>query len=784
MQRAGDAECLRVGTECPDGAFLPPDVLRALAPGFDGDVVHLDPGAEGAGDGSRARPYASWETVMGRGLASGDIVALARGRLEAQILLPTRVAVVGACVAETVVYGADPDLGVVELTGAGGALVTNLRLEGRDTGVWVYGSTAPVTLRDLVFDRLPDAAVLFTDAAVGGTVDRVLVLGPEESASEPPPTGILAAHGARVEVRGSVVSGSHMAGVSAVGGEGDTHVSVDDVVVRRIRPVSLVEGAAAASWYAAGIDVDEGASVEVASSLLSGIEGRALGALGWEGQPATSMSLRDVVVRDLSPQPDGNGGAALDVAWGARVDARRVWFDEAYRRAIEVDGVGAKPLPVVSIRQAIVRRTRPGADDGVAMALGATRGASVRLEQALVADHRVSAVTVEDERIATVTELALVDVVIRDVAAPKDERLGAGVGTRGGARTVAERLWIERAAFAGVVGSSLPGERVSTLQLSDLVVRDTLAVLLGGHGEVARAGLGLFVVSGAEAEVSRGLFEGNTAFGIFADTDELEDEGQLAAPPRVRLSDITVLDTLPVASGFAGGAIGLGGGHLILERARLVGNRSLGIVLVGVQGQARSESALTDVMISECDGPVRGEVGAALVVAGPIRVRGQRLALVDNGGAGVVTHGERIEERPELYLGDLHVARTRRAACGLLPEGAPGRCIDGQDRYDYGLGVVATGHAALQLDGFLIEQAAVAGIVLAEAATLSGRTGIVRDNGVGLNLLTRDPQSLGLEEGVFIHDNGQEVTRVEMELPDLGALLGGVGGLAEPGAPD
>ena len=41
------------------------------------------------------------------------------------------------------------------------------------------------------------------------------------------------------------------------------------------------------------------------------------------------------------------------------------------------------------------------------------------------------------------------------------------------------------------------------------------------------------IVEGPRTVIGEVRFEGNTAFGIFADTDELEDEGQLAAPPRV-----------------------------------------------------------------------------------------------------------------------------------------------------------------------------------------------------------------------------------------------------------
>ena len=107
-----------------------------------------------------------------------------------------------------------------------------------------------------------------------------------------------------------------------------------------------------------------------------------------------------------------------------------------------------------------------------------------------------------------------------------------------------------------------------------------------------------------------------------------------------------------------------------------------------------------------------------------------------------------------------------------VPDGTPGSCVVGAARFDYGIGIVAKGGTGLTLDRFRITGSALAGLALAGEATVEGRAGVVTGNGIGINLMTSEGAGPALADDVFVFGNGQDVTRRQMELPDLQAGIG------------
>ncbi len=365
----GEPECRPIGDECPAGDY-------ATTLPTEGRVIHVKADAAPGGDGSLAAPYDGLAAVNWNSLSPGTTVALAKGTYGGTLPLRPGVQVVGACVAETVVTGIDgPVLAVVQVTGTGEtAVLRNITIrnstqvgtstaDGRslvlagvliegahEIGVLSVGAGTNVSLTDTVvrhtgpnmatggfgfgiavedgahleatrlvvsdnratgvFGAGVDSAIRLTDAVIRDTAPR--------ASDRADGNGVLVQRGATLDATRILVERNHSGGIMALGT--GSAAKLTDVVVRA--NVSQASN----GRLGRGIGVQFGATLEATRLLVANND--ELGIFGTH--EGTSLSLSDVVIRDIQPRvADGAGGIGIVVQGDARLDGSRVLIDGA-----------------------------------------------------------------------------------------------------------------------------------------------------------------------------------------------------------------------------------------------------------------------------------------------------------------------------------------------------------------------------------------------------------------------------------------------------------------------
>jgi hypothetical protein len=506
VQLPGEPGCRVLGTPCPAGDFLDEAGLRGQAPGYSGAIHYVKPGA--SGKGTRQDPAGEIGTTMLLA-APGDIVALARGTFQQKVMVKADVALVGACVAETIITPTAPsDTYISVELPQGGARMANLQVTGPRAGIWILAKDRPVQLqavelqktrgyalyvtdggrgdlkdivvRDtqpqstgpgghalsvysggqvtaehVVLERNLDASVTAFDA--GSTVtlrDAVLRDTRPRSDTKESGYGVVVQAGARVTIEGGVVDKSHEKGFE-VSGKGAA-LELTDVVVRDTQPCAKD----AASGM--GLVVGEGAGATLTRVLLEG--NRSMGAATTNG---ASLTASDLVVRDTRSEAKGKRwGIGLVAMDGARVKARGLVLDGNRSIGLYAD-VSSDELPEVEIEDLVVKGTLPEeTDGGGGRALEVNRGASVKLTRALLAGNHEAAVLCTHAG----THLRLTDVTIRDTESEQTGgTMGRGLEVNRGARVTIERAVLDNNREEGVFAA---GEG-TVVELSDAVIRGT-----------------------------------------------------------------------------------------------------------------------------------------------------------------------------------------------------------------------------------------------------------------------------------------------------------------------
>jgi hypothetical protein len=171
--------------------------------------VWVDGAGRGAGDGSRARPFASLSEVLARGSGGGAPVRvhLAPGRYSGPFILPAGLELVGAGVG-SVLHGTGSE---PVIRAPGGVLLKDLAIEGGSWGLEVAG---PVRLEAVRFRRQGTGAVRME-------AGLLTVVGGGFEAEGTGAVGILLGAGSRAEVREATFTGSFRRGVEARNAEAE-----------------------------------------------------------------------------------------------------------------------------------------------------------------------------------------------------------------------------------------------------------------------------------------------------------------------------------------------------------------------------------------------------------------------------------------------------------------------------------------------------------------------------------------------------------------------------------
>lgn len=702
--------CAPIGTACPS-QWLDEDTIRALAPGFDGDVKYVAPG--GSGHGTLTDPFGSVSSAIADA-ATGDIVALSVGVFPGHVTIDRRIALVGSCVSATSIDGDDIDenSGVIEVA-AEQAQVSNLRLSSEGVGVWVRAGSSGL--------RLWNAEVLETvrqgvrleagaDHDLRDLAVRRIRPRPSDNALG---EGVLVAGGSSRFARG-IVEDCVTFGVRVMG-----HGSVldaEDLIIRNTQPGADLGEAGV------GLFVIDSAEASLQRALLERNH-----AVGIEvAEAGTVVSLADVVVRDTQVAPVGDSllGIGLRVYFGAEATASRVVLDRSHEMGLYVSEQNTH----FDGSDLVIRESRavPGQDDTSAVVVMGEAIAEMRRVVALRNERVGIGLSLEK------SELRIDDVFIGGTTAGHATGLfGCGIQSGAGTRLTVRRAWLHDNGFRGLVTEGVGAEltasdiRVSGTRIEEATGKPAVGVHItndasgvvervtatgsegigigASHGgsavfrEVLVAdtlpesdglafGAGVVAIEGGQLEMERAAIRRNQVMGMFA-----EDEGSTLI-----VSDTLVEDGQPRAFDGVGG-IGVqvfNGARAELERVELRRNQLLALGILGV-GTTMSATDLSIVDTQPEEG--RGTFGEAIMVSEGGAFDGLSVSLRGNHRAGVLADGEGTTVRlRELLLSDMHSDRIDLLA---------------------GYGVVAQAGAFVELAVTRIDAARESGVIAVGAGT-------------------------------------------------------------------
>lgn len=762
----GTDGCVSIGTECPsllEGSW--PESIPPARP-----ALYVRPSGSPAPDGSIDAPFARIEDAIAAA-SDGTTIVLSLGVFEVDTFsLPAGVAVLGACPEGTILRSTvqSDDDALIDVA-APGVEVADLRIEGRRLGVIVRtGGEA----------RLSRVAISGQGAGIwvrGGRViaERVLVRDVVSRTID----GTLG-EGVRVSDRGSfdaiglVIERASLAGVRLTG-RGST-ATIDNMSASALRAdVADLRGGFA-------VYLEPGTTATVSRAAVESAK-----AAGFFVALDSTLTLRDIVVRDTASLADGTAGFGL-VSFG-KAHVRRALFDRN-----RTAGVFAADQAMVALEDVVIRATeseRHSRQGGYGVF--GQGNAHVRATRVEAVSNRTSGVGLLD------ASAHLQDLIVRDTRSSLlDDRAGMGVTLDGQGTVKIERALIERSRYAGLL---IDRAASSSTELSDVTVRDTQTERSTGRGgfgfylgeesivdgrrlaSIGNRSVGVVLVRGANAMLSdlevadttaseelplggEGLVvsDGSTLSGsrIFITRSRATGLRVTGLSSFAELSDVIVTDTASSDDGsdsFGTGIDVVAGSRLVLLRALLAGNRQSGLSV----GDAGSFADLSDIVVSETRSRRYDRVlGIGLRITNESAAIARRVRVERNRTSGIsVEHGSTLElesfviadtedEEASLVHGKglfCTLGSTLRAKIGRLERNRSAGIIVSRSRAELsdigifdmrgserhgleGVGLWAQLGSSVEGDGLIIRSARTAGILaLSSTTSVDLRRVVIRD---------------------------------------------------------
>ncbi len=634
MRRLGEVECVAHGVECPIGRINWADEseLRERAPGFDGDVLYVLP-RRAVGAGERDDPFGSLDDAAHLARA-GDVIALAPGEYEEPFAPEVRVALLGACVGQTLIRAPEEqhDVATLDLqAGGGGWLVADLTVTGPAPGLTFRGGPgvgeAGALVRSVRFERTKLLAINVAD-------------GPGEAVFE-------------------------------------------DIVIERTTPLDGTWGRA--------LMAHRGGKVKARGVDVDGCRHAALGVR----EPGSTLEVEEAVITGTSAQPDGDGGYALAATTGGTAVLRRVWVEDGQSADFVVTSEGAIPgePTELELEDVVIRTTRPGEGAFGGWAAYVSFGGILRGRRILVDGQGETFFSALEGTVIDLDELvirgrtglvaglstavgaksSLRRAVVLDTSGILLEESGpdapfadpAGPPTRVELEDVAafglEADWVAHVTFgaqatlrrAHLIGgrhlAAIHGVHAGTAITLEDVAIDGVAPLAHEHqDEVQFSGLGVWATYGVALTAERFRLTDARSHGMIVGLEGM----------RVRLADVSIQGLGPHTDTPWKGAHGLhvqGDVDAVGERVRIGGFGGFGALAVGGRGEGTARLELTDLEIVDmaqaacreagCDAPLGGVglmvVGDASATVRSFAVRRSALAgvLVADGGGLAASSG-------------------------------------------------------------------------------------------------------------------------------------------------
>lgn len=685
----GEDECRAVGTLCPEGDFTEwPDPTPD-----DREIVYVRAGAPIGGTGDELDPFGTIAEALDS-VEGPAVLVLSKGTFDEPTVLDHDVVLWGACVEETTVTCTTPSATDASITVTSTAAeVRNLTISGARRGLIISGDGGVLGLEGVAIDgaeiagvRVENGGVLTAsdviikdtapaaDGALGrgleveeggeADIERAVLLRNHDTgifasdsgsliriadvavsdtlpdqARQRTGFGLAVALGAQVEVRRGAIERSRTAAAAIMGV--DTQVVLEDVIIRDTLPTE------ADGFNGYALRAEQGAQVELLRVVLSESHDVALGVTG-EG---TNVTLTDSVVRDTQPaEADQQAGRGLDMAHGARVEVVRAAFERSHEYGIRAEHSDTELI----LTDVVVRDTQPQAsDERWGIGLEVQNGADAVVTRAVFSGNRTLGIGLWTSS----TEVTLTDVAVLDTLPQEADRFG-GYGMQLGEGVQVE---LNRGLFERNHGFAIDVRHERTLAvLRDVTARDTRAQEADGM-----AGSGLFMDTGAHAELERGLFEGNQLTSVYV---MMEDT-------TLHATDLIVRDTLnhsftedPNGPGIGAGLIVIRGAEATIERALFERNVTLNVATMfpntylSMTEVVVDEALQTGCLVDNC----AGGVGVGAYNGGHVDM--SNFVIEDSALCGIqLAHGTDLEgeQYPEGGTMDVHDGYVARNAIGV-----------------------------------------------------------------------------------------------------------------------
>ncbi len=524
----GDARCAPLGTSCAaDGwpADLPAD-----------STVHYVRAGETGGDGSRSAPFGTIAEAVAVATA-GDTIAVSVGVYPETFDLPADVALVGACVAETVLDLPAGDLSTHGVLMGAGSSLSNLTVAGLRPGI--RASDGECHLRDL---QVRVALIALAATGMASVVAERIAIRDTDNQSTDVGFGVFINDTSRVEIRQGVIQRSVAAGIGINGGGS---LRVEDVAVTDVvdRPdAGLGNGIAAAA----------GGTVEALRVVVERVHSAGLFLSG-----GTNGDLDTVVIRDVESDAfRGDTGYGIGLNVRGTLTAERLHLARTTGAAFTMVGFGLN----VTLRDTILQDVRPQLSDmagGIGFVIDSAE--SVVMERVLTRGTKGAAIAAINP--GTLVEVD--DLTTLDLAPELSRMIGAAasVEVRMGADVTVRRLQSP----GSIGGAVIATDSDTRLAVEDAVVTDNVPTSAGAGGR------GVSVQLGATFSCTRCEVLRSTEAGVML----LGPSGSLS------LTDVRVEATAANALNGAGmGIVVLDSGGLDMERFITSNHEVAGLQLV------------------------------------------------------------------------------------------------------------------------------------------------------------------------------------------------------------
>lgn len=489
--------------------------------------------------------------------------------------------------------------------------------------------------------------VAFSGAAASGSrLERLTVLGPKK--------GVTADLGAEIALDRVWVKDTTSVAVRARNG---AKIKAQDVVVHRTEALQNAASPANELRFGRAFSAESSGKLDLRRVRMHA--GRDIALAVVTGSAAVVEEA--LIDQTRAEKKTGRGGWGVAVLDGSQVVLAGLRLHRNREIALYAAGKGS----LLDARQVAVQHTLPSdqvwQDTRGGRALHVEAGATVVLDRALFEHNRERAVLVAGAG----STLKAADIRIADTLPDlHGDSQGRALHVNTGGQVTLERAWLHRNRDVGAFVYE-PG---TLLQATDLLVQDTRP-----SGGAVALGRGLIVRGGASAKLLRVRLSGN------------RDTGMMVNEPGSTLeaTDLLIDGTLPrQADQTEGRGLDIGVSAVAdLRRARISGNRSVGVLVTGAGTRVRMRDVTVDATGLEESSYVGGK---GLGVFNGAQVRAERVRVHRNREVGVQVDGPQTR----LWLADASITQTQPN--GFLKFGRGAHLANGaHTRFD---GVVVRGN--------------------------------------------------------------------------------------------